>query len=103
MTAGLVLRGSHEGENYRMTIEGGSGQAETYVFWDSVEVDSRSCGGHPVGRIGARGPNSAWIWWTLDERCNGCGSVEYRGEVLGEFCQDLRDEMQSVADQMEVL
>lgn len=103
VTSGLAIRGSHDGPDYRMNIEGGSGQEETYIFWDSVDVDSQVCDGHPLGRIGARGPGPAWTWWTLDERCNGCGDVEYKGESLGEFCLDLRGELDSIAEQMEVL
>ncbi|MEC7240160.1 MAG: hypothetical protein VXW32_02885 [Myxococcota bacterium] len=103
VTSGLAIRGSHDGPHYRMNIEGGSGQQETYIFWDSVDVDSRVCEGHPVGRIGSRGPGPAWTWWTLDDRCNGCGDVEHEGESLGEFCMDLRGELESIAEQMEVL
>ena len=103
VTAGLAIRGSHEGSHYRMNIEGGSGQDETYVFWDSVELDSRICNGHPVGRIGTRVPGSSWVWWTLDDQCNGCGDVEYGGDSMGEFCMDLRGNLESVADQMETL
>ena len=103
VTSGIAIRGSHHQGTYRFGVEGGSGQDDVYLFWDQVSVDSEQCDGYPTGRIGLRGEDTHWTWWTMAESCDGCGSLEYDDALVGTYCMDLRDELNQIASWMDVL
>ena len=71
--------------------------------FDTFDFDAwewRAGCGEPSGRVSVRTSDAVWLDVTFGgegaARCDGCGEVSWRGQVLGEACDDFDGFRQAV-------
>ncbi|MCP4805529.1 MAG: hypothetical protein GY884_09285 [Proteobacteria bacterium] len=57
-------------------------------LWDDAKEDD-DCAAEPAGTILVRDEVGYWYELVFDGSCDGCGSVQWEGETLGEACIDV--------------
>lgn len=92
---GLALWATGAGEE--MSLGGSYGLGDTDLFFEDV-VLADSC---VTGAIWLRDPQGSWYTLTLAETCDGCGSVSYGDEELGEACVNIHGALLDLAHRME--
>lgn len=76
----MALWVEHEGD--RTSLDGSYGLGEAYTYASGLRVE-RGCAS---GELWLRDPNGGWFTLSLDQSCDGCGSLSYGDQKSDDIC-----------------